>query len=840
MTTDNPGEDSPSWSSPRRLCDGIMINKPTVLSSGEWLLPVAVWALGLNVMDERYGHEIQGNTGSKAYISRDKGDTWQFLGMSDVEERACDEHMIVERRDGSLWMLVRTRTGVGEAFSADRGKTWTEGEPSRSVTHIPHSRFFIRRLDSGNLLLVKHDPPNQKNRSHLKAFLSKDDGGTWVGGLLLDERKYVSYPDGLQAEDGTLYIIYDFQRTGQRKILMAIFTEEDVKAGQCVSAKARLRVLVNQADPPRAEAVPEPKPVKTDLLVGAHHCPLWEEGGYAMWEQVRKHPERTPELGFYAQESPEVSDWETKWASEHGVGFFIYCWYRNAQGGPVTMRFGSAIHDAFFHSLYAEHMKFTIMWENQARGRAGVDDEEDLMKNLLPFWMENYFKHSSYLKIDNKPLLFVYRPEFLIQDLGGEEKVRSAFEKMREACREEGFDGLTLLGEYRGLDANHLKLMKRLGLDYTFAYCWHVADNPTPERSIETQMSYIQQMQELGILPQVVTVSQGWTGWRDEGSIWRLPPKDFEVLLRRAKAFVASLPEEELGHHMLLLDNWNEWGEGHYLAPHRQYGFGYLDAVRRVFSDAPEAHEDVVPREIGLGPYDRWYREEELRREELRKRTSQPANKEGGEGQSLIGWWAFDEEEDEEIALDYTGNGLGGLLKDAVRGEGVDGRGLLCQGGCVVVESDPQLSPKDALTISCWVKAEEEGQDDRWFVNRIFGGGTSTGYRFGLQEGKPCFSVPRTPWSHHVVAPEPLAVDRWVHLAGTFDGQRVRLYVDGEDVASMERRGEMKSNVFHLCLGSYEEGHAAHFKGLLDEVKLSRRAWTAEEVREERDRCKGR
>ena len=50
---------------------------------------------------------------------------------------------------------------------------------------------------------------------------------------------------------------------------------------------------------------------------------------------------------------------------------------------------------------------------------------------------------------------------------------------------------------------------------------------------------------------------------------------------------------------------WNEWSEGHYLAPHREYGFGYLDAVRRVFSEAPEAHHDLVPGEIGRGPYER-------------------------------------------------------------------------------------------------------------------------------------------------------------------------------------------------------------------------------------------
>ena len=354
--------------------------------------------------------------------------------------------------------------------------------------------------------------------------------------------------------------------------------------------------------------IPDPQPVKTNILIGAHHCPLWEADKPQMWANVVKHPERTPALGFYSQENPEVSDWETKWAVEHGVSFFVYCWYRASQGKPVEMRFGSAIHEALFKARFTDKIKFTIMWENQSRGTSGVADEQDLLQNLLPFWIENYFRHPSYLKVDNKPVLFIYRPEFLIQDLGSVENVSKALDRMRTACQAAGFDGLYLLGEYRGVNADHLRLMKQLGLDYTFAYCWHVQNNPTPQQAIRQQLSDIRQTQQLGILPQVVTVSQGWSGWQDEGSIWKIPPGDYESLLREAKDLVATLPADQLGSRMLLLDNWNEWGEGHYIAPHREFGFGYLDAVRRVFAVAPPEHSDLLPADIGLGPYDRAYK----------------------------------------------------------------------------------------------------------------------------------------------------------------------------------------------------------------------------------------
>ncbi len=354
--------------------------------------------------------------------------------------------------------------------------------------------------------------------------------------------------------------------------------------------------------------VPEPQPVGTPILVGAHNCPLWEANQPQMWNQVLMHPERTPALGFYSQDNPEVADWETKWAVEHGISFFVYCWYRNGQGGPVKMKFGSAIHDALLKSRYVSKMKFAIMWENQARGTAGVSSETDLMDNLLPFWIENYFHHSSYLKIDNTPLLFIYRPEFLVQDLGGVDKVRTALDKMRRACRKAGFDGLYVLGEYRGLDPKHLELMRQLGLDYTFAYCWYVPGSPQPQQAVAAQLDDINKTRRMGILPEVVTVSQGWSGWRDEGSIWKIPPAQYKELLEKAKAVIRTFPATELGSKILLLDNWNEWSEGHYIAPHREYGFGYLDAVREVFSDAPKNHVDLLPSDVGLGPYDQAYK----------------------------------------------------------------------------------------------------------------------------------------------------------------------------------------------------------------------------------------
>ena len=70
-------------------------------------------------------------------------------------------------------------------------------------------------------------PQTWNARNNLVAMLSDDDGKTWKGALVLDTRNEISYPDGVQADNGDIYVIYDYERYGAREILMAVFTEED-------------------------------------------------------------------------------------------------------------------------------------------------------------------------------------------------------------------------------------------------------------------------------------------------------------------------------------------------------------------------------------------------------------------------------------------------------------------------------------------------------------------------------------------------------------------------------------------------------------------------------------
>ncbi|MBT7164926.1 MAG: exo-alpha-sialidase, partial [Victivallales bacterium] len=178
-------------------------------------------------------------------VSKDQGANWERRACVPFPNPDWHEPMIVERRDGTLWMLGRTSKGIAETVSADAGHTWSEPTYPTGIRH-PNARFHLRRLASGRILLVKHGASvdAHEGRSKLTAWLSEDDGKTWQGGLMLDERKGISYPDGFQAPDGTLYISYDRNRATDGEILLARFTEADILAGKLVGAESKLKALI--------------------------------------------------------------------------------------------------------------------------------------------------------------------------------------------------------------------------------------------------------------------------------------------------------------------------------------------------------------------------------------------------------------------------------------------------------------------------------------------------------------------------------------------------------------------------------------------------------------------
>ena len=239
------------FSTPRRISDGVMMNKPTVFSDGSWVYPVCVWDIATVEHPD-----MQLQPGCRMCISTDMGETLTCRGSVDFSQMPCGpdetgEHNFAERQDGSIAVWGRAFNGMAESISLDGGATWSD--PVRPTTFtMTNSRMCIRRLPSGKLLQIYNDargewPERYTMRTNLTARLSDDDGRTWQGSLMLDDRELVAYPDADIMPDGSICIIYDRDRQGAGEILFARITEADILAGKLVSPKSCLQWVIDHS-----------------------------------------------------------------------------------------------------------------------------------------------------------------------------------------------------------------------------------------------------------------------------------------------------------------------------------------------------------------------------------------------------------------------------------------------------------------------------------------------------------------------------------------------------------------------------------------------------------------
>jgi hypothetical protein len=587
----------------------------------------------------------------------------------------------------------------------------------------------------------------------------------------------------------------------------------------------------------RTGYVPVPRPAQTDYLSLMHYCALWKEGTHYGWKQIEPWPGRRPAIGWYDEGTAEVADWHIKYAVEHGVNAFIYCWYRKHFEPKIEHTLGHAIHEGLFEAKYRGLFKFCIMWENGCA--VGVKDADDLLDNLLPFWIENYFTHPSYVKVDNQPLLFVWQPRKLIPQLGGPAGTQQAFERMRARCREAGFAGLRLIACMDGPEEALGKEIAASGWDAVTGYGLRPRGVPdagvdpegipyTEHAAVLSRYKETWQQREActGGVPDIPNVMMGWDPrpWgRNGGYIVNPQAANFEAACREAKALVDAKPAERWDRKLVVFDNWTEFGEGHYVEPTSGQGFTFANTIKRVFCTAwaPEASTDVIPEDLGLAPPQKRYAE--VRAGYGSRLPWQPMRVTG----DLLAAWQF-ETEAKGAFLDSSPNDFRLRSVNLRLEPGRGGLVLRCGDGGATCPAPAPFYHPGGISVALWCKPSEAGQSDRWMLNSM--AGSQSGYRLGLASGRPAWQIPLESWSHSLIGPEPLPVGEWSHLAATFDNQTMRLYVNGREVGTLPRAGFIAPGR-DLVVGAYSPDlDRARFRGWLDEVRLYRRVLSAAEL----------
>ncbi|UII34299.1 glycoside hydrolase [Fulvivirga ulvae] len=217
------------WSTPRRIYDGVMINKPIQLLDERILLPVSIWGdIYPGVHHFKPPHpEIQHKAGVNV-VSTTDFNKFHLESIIKVPKaiKEVDEPQLVEIDKNVIHAILRTKKGTFSSTSFDNGYNWS---PLSSIDLQPttNSRSHIKKLRSGNFLFVQN---NSLVREKLTVYLSRDKMKSWES-LIIDERMGVSYPDVAEGENGNLYAIYDRSRSYAKEIILCRFNEKDIITG---------------------------------------------------------------------------------------------------------------------------------------------------------------------------------------------------------------------------------------------------------------------------------------------------------------------------------------------------------------------------------------------------------------------------------------------------------------------------------------------------------------------------------------------------------------------------------------------------------------------------------
>ena len=195
----------------------------------------------------------------------------------------------------------------------------------------------------------------------------------------------------------------------------------------------------------------------------------------------------------------------------------------------------------------------------------------------------------------------------------------------------------------------------------------------------------------------------------------------------------------------------------------------------------------------------------------------------------LVAAFGFEETNGTAVVDAVTGTG-DGTITNATRVTGKFGTALSFNGTDSVVAINNLMASavSSNMTIEAWVKPATAGNNWRPVIGKSYKGSQlSYVIQGATPQGVPSLYI--APASSNLLASAPLPTNTWSHIAATFDGTTVRLYVNGSLSASQAQSGAPTPSNDPLTIGS--DGLLESFwNGAIDEVRIYNRALSATEI----------
>lgn len=310
--------------------------------------------------------------------------------------------------------------------------------------------------------------------------------------------------------------------------------------------------------------------VLEDYTTGVYYYPWYipEENHHPWPEQYIRfflNPAQPPLLGHYSVKNPETVKKHINWMTASGIDFVVSSWW-----GPSSFE-DLALKNNLLAELEKSSLKFCVYYESAILGfgPSGIDisgnKENDLLGHFN-YLEQTYFKSPAYLRIDNKPVVFLY----LAGIYSG--NYLQAFQKVRSAMAAKGVS-LFLIGDvdvWNQTDSLRLSFLDGISPYVTLGKTGYPVET---NFLADVSLAHFNKQQELNKYNKlyIPNITPGFnnicvpckSGFNWPRQISSIAPAEstLEYAIKAARPFIDPVKK------MILITSWNEWHEDTQIEP---------------------------------------------------------------------------------------------------------------------------------------------------------------------------------------------------------------------------------------------------------------------------------
>lgn len=328
--------------------------------------------------------------------------------------------------------------------------------------------------------------------------------------------------------------------------------------------------------------------------------------GFTEWVNVSKafpqfvghhQPQIPVDVGFYDLSDDKVMYRQVELAKHFGIfGFcFHYYWFSGKRllEKPIFNYLNNKELDLPFCLCWANE-NWSKLWDGGNKEllmeqKLLEDDDEKFFYDILPF-----FRDDRYIKIDNKPVLIVYR-----LNLFSDERIKVFVNKIRDLAKKEGFDDIYLVGAkvfgcenplIYGADA--AVEFPPLGINTEVEEAKLKYLNKNYKGTVYDITSYVKSgkyVQGGRNSKLFKSVFPGWdnTARKAQSGAWTFlcEPDIYKTWLKNIINWTKK-NHKNADEQFVFINAWNEWAEGAHLEPDKKYGYAYLQATKDALEES--------------------------------------------------------------------------------------------------------------------------------------------------------------------------------------------------------------------------------------------------------------